>query len=385
MLLMVSSGLRISRVVAALKKTPDWPNMRQRLWETLATQTDHATWAGVTLWDFIQSSFMFMVGVALAFSLASRQARGQSFGRMLFHAIVRSLALVFLGILLQSNWSKRTDWTFFNVLEQIGLGYAFLFLLAWMKPKWQLAAAGGILLIYWTAFVAYPKPPADLNPTSVNLPADWNRLEGFSSHWEKNTNLAARFDHWFLNRFPQQEPGKSFEYNAGGYTTLNFVPSLATMIFGLLCGQLLRERRFNPIRKVGLMLAIGAAGVAVGWALGWTGICPIVKRIWTPSWAIFSGGVAFIALAVFYLVMDIARLRAWAYPLVVMGANAILVYCLWQINASWFRDTMTRHFGNIAFNWFGEVYAPAVQAGLFLLYCWLICWWLYRQKAFIRI
>src|SRR5687768_17049190 len=242
MVLMVSAGLRITQVVRTFDQTPELQHRKTWLWERLAFHTDHVPWVGCSLWDLIQPSFMFMVGAALPFSIASRRAKGQPFWRMLLHAIVRSAVLVLLGVFLMSSGAPRTDWTFVNVLTQIGLGYTFLFLLAWTKPKWQLAAALGILLLYWAAFALYPKPPADLDLAKVNLPANWQRLEGFASHWEKNTNLGARFDAWLLNLFPPAK-GQPFTFNDGGYVTLNFIPSLATMIFGLLAGGLVRTPR----------------------------------------------------------------------------------------------------------------------------------------------
>src|SRR5688572_22634573 len=152
MVLMVSAGLRITQVVRTFDQTPELQHRKTWLWERLAFHTDHVPWVGCSLWDLIQPSFMFMVGAALPFSIASRRAKGQPFWRMLLHAIVRSAVLVLLGVFLMSSGAPRTDWTFVNVLTQIGLGYVFLFLLAWTKPKWQLTAALGILLIYWAAF-----------------------------------------------------------------------------------------------------------------------------------------------------------------------------------------------------------------------------------------
>ena len=158
---------------------------------------------------------------------------------MLFHAVVRSLVLIWLGIFLSSNWENRTDWVFTNVLSQIGLGYTFLFVLAWVRPRWQVLAAGLILLAYWWAFALYPSA-SSTSSASLGLPSDWPRLQGFAAHWEKNANLAAHVDRWFLNLFPRG--GKPFIFNKGGYATLNFVPSLATMILGLLAGELIRSR-----------------------------------------------------------------------------------------------------------------------------------------------
>jgi predicted acyltransferase len=383
MVLMISAGLRIHQVVEGFDANPEWRHLKTPLWERLAYQADHAPWAGCTLWDLIQSSFMFLVGSALIFSVAKRRARGDSFARMFGHALVRAFVLVFLGVFLSSS-RLGTEWTFVNVLAQIGLGYPFLFLLAWARPRWQVASVVAILVLYWGAFALYPAPPADLNPTSVGLPADWPRLSGFASHWEKNTNVAARADQWFLNRFPRTD-GKPFVYNEGGYQTLNFVPSLATMVLGLLAGELLRNPKHSAGRRLGILLAAGVGGLAMGWALDALGVCPIVKRIWTPSWAIFSAGWSFLALAFFYVVIDLGRLRAWAFPLVVVGMNSIAIYCVSMLMKPWVHERFVRHFGSKPLNVFGAPYEPMMRAGFFLLFCWLVCWWMYRQKIFIKI
>ena len=381
MVLMVSAGLRITQAVQGFDRVPEWRHLHTAVWDRLAYQTDHSEWVGCSLWDLIQPAFMFMVGTALAFSVANRRARGQSFARMLRHAIVRSVVLVLLGVFLMSNWSRHTNWIFTNVLSQIGLGYAFLFLLAWTKPKTQLAAAGLILVAYWAAFAAYPKPGPDVPPAQIGLPADWHRLGGFASHWEKNTNLAARVDQWFLNLFPRNE---RFVYESGGYATLNFVPSLATMIFGLMTGELVRGRMRSRDKLLAL-IGLGAAGLVVGWALNWLGICPVVKRIWTPSWTIFSTGWVLLALAAFYAIIDVAGRKAWALPLVVVGMNSIAVYCMSMLLKPWVRETITRHVGSGVYDLFGKPYAPMVDAALFLLFCWIVSAWMYRQKIFIRI
>jgi heparan-alpha-glucosaminide N-acetyltransferase len=391
MVLMVSAGLYIPRVVENLHKEPAYAGQATPIWDKLAFQTDHTQWVGCSLWDLIQPSFMFMVGAALAFSVGSRRARGQSFRGMLVHAIIRSVVLVLLAVFFSSRGigpHSHTNWLFTNVLAQIGLGYTFLFLLAWVRPRWQVAAAVAILVLYWGAFAVYPKPAADVSDAElarIKLPrAEWDRLHGFELHWAKSHNLAAAFDRWFLNRFHRADE-KPFVDEEGGYQTLNFVPSLATMIFGLLAGELLRGR-LSQGAKFGILLAAGAAGLAVGWALGRYGICPVVKRIWTPSWAIFSAGWALLALAVFYLVIDMLRLRAWSLPLVMVGMNSIAIYCISMTLKPWFREAvMKRHFGQDVFQIAGAAYTPMLEAGLFLLFCWLVAWWLYRQKAFLKI
>jgi len=358
MLLMVSEVMQVPAVANHFPGSAAWGIIGQ--------QFDHTKWAGCSLWDLIQPSFMFIVGVSLPFSLASRRAKGQTFGWLLFHAMVRSLVLVGLGIFLYSTTQARTNFIFTNVLAQIGLAYPFLFLIAWTRPRMQAIAAAAILVAYWGAFVLYPWPHG---PSA-----------GFAAHWAKNANLAWAFDRWFLNLFPRSAPWLA---SPGGYATLNFVPSLATMIFGLLAGELLRGG-LRPIQKLGVLLAAGGIGLGLGWALGHFGICPAVKRIWTPSWAIYSTGWTLLLLLLFHAAIDLAGLKRWAFPLVVVGMNPLAIYCMANLLEGFLRENLDRHLGPHTFNVFGD-YAPLVKGGLILVMLWMVCWWMYRRRAFLRI
>ncbi|MEX2560546.1 MAG: DUF5009 domain-containing protein [Pirellulales bacterium] len=380
MLAMASAGFALPQVA---KHFPDQP-----AWKFLGYQFDHVQWVGCSFWDLIQPSFMFMVGAAMAYSFARRSAEGHSFGRMLGHALYRSAVLILLGIFLSSAGHQRTDFTFVNVLTQIGLGYTFLFLLWWLgHAAWQLLAIAVILGGYWCLFYFHPAPPADFNYMSVGVPADFPHPAGIEAHWDKNTNAAAPVDRWLLNQFPREKP---FEYNAGGYQTLNFIPSLATMIFGLLAGGILRVPRGRGF-KLGLLVASGAVLAAGGWLLNYYGLCPLVKRIWTPSWALYSSGLTFLMLAGFYLVVDIIGLRRVAWPLAVVGMNSILMYCMAQLiggGKGWIARSIETHFGAGVFTGYGRldpVYEPIVRLAVVLFVMWLVCVWLYRQRIFVKI
>jgi heparan-alpha-glucosaminide N-acetyltransferase len=373
MLLMASSGLGLAGVARQFPTSS--------VWQFLGHHADHAEWTGCTLWDLIQPAFMFMVGVALPWSLANRRARGASFGRMFGHALWRSLVLVLLAVFLSSVGDRQTDWVFANVLAQIGLGYPFLFLLAFTKPRIQWTAALVILLAYWLLFCLYPLPPAIFDWASVGIGPDWPRLSGFAAHWEKNANAAAAFDQWFLNLFPRQQP---FVFNSGGYQTLNFVPSLVTMIFGLLTGQLLRSTR--PLtQKLTRLLGFGLAGVLLGQVIALAGLCPIVKRIWTPSWTLYSGGWVVLLLAGFVALIDWRGWKRWAFPLIVAGLNPITLYFMWQLLVEFVIKTIQRHFGQHVFEVLGAVYAPILEHLAVLAVFWLVLLWMYRRKIFLRI
>jgi len=383
MILMASSGLGLASVARNLRVTengkvvtPEGP-----VWQFLAYQTDHVAWTGCSLWDLIQPSFMFMVGVALPYSIAARRAKGDGFNLLLLHTLWRSLLLVLLAVFLSSAWDKRTSWIFTNVLAQIGLGYPFLFAIAWLRPRWQMGIVAGILVATWAAFALYPLPPADFNPASVGLPKDWTPLQGFAAHWNKNANIAHHFDVWFLNLFPREKP---FLFNNGGYATLNFIPALATMIFGLLAGELLRSDR-SQMTKVKWMVGAGLGMLAVGWTLDALGICPSVKRIWTPSWAIFSSGWTFLALAAFYYVIDMKGWKAWAFPCVVVGMNSIAMYVMAQLCKPFISGSVKIHAGSNIFESFGKSYAPIVEFSVFLLIIWAVTYWMYQRKLFLKI
>jgi len=376
MLLMMAEVLRFSAVARAL---PD-----PGFWQFLAHHQSHTDWLGCTLHDLIQPSFSFLVGVALPFSIASRRARGQTFGRLSLHAWWRALLLILLGVFLRSTSSTETRWTFEDTLSQIGLGYGFLFLLGFRPVRDQWIALGVILVGYFAAFAWYPVPPPDFDYGSVGVSAEWlktNGLSGFAAHWQKNSNLAWAFDRWFLNLFPRPKP---FEFNGGGYATLSFIPTLGTMVLGLIAGGVLRSPR-TPQQRIRWLAVAGVIGLATGALIGAAGLCPVVKRIWTPSWVLFSGGWCFLLLAGFYAVMDLWRRRAWAFPLVVIGMNSIAAYCIAHLFHSFVAQNLKTHLGQHFFQFAGLPYEPFFHGLAILISFWLILLWMYRRKIFLRI
>jgi predicted acyltransferase len=286
-------------------------------------------------------------------------------------------------VFLSSTSSKQTNFAFMNVLTQIGLGYVFLFLMAYW-PRWlHVVAAVTILVGYWGWFATHPLPPSDFDHTTVGLPADWPLLTGFEAHWQKNVNAAATVDVWLLNQFPREEP---FVFNSGGYQTLNFIPSLVTMLFGLMTGAFIRKSQ-NRVVVFGVLIGVGLAFLAGGWAIADFGYCPLVKRIWTPSWTLFSTGWTLLMLGGFYGAIDGLGFRAWSFPLVVAGMNSILLYLLSQMFKPWTLRSLERHFGSSWLTLFGyaEKYEPIIAACSVLLVFWLFVYWLYRQRVFLKI
>ena len=387
MFLMMTGIFQLSTVASLYSELPDASETWKNFWHFLALHWSHVPWTGCTLHDMIQPSFSFLVGVALPFSLAARIARGQTRWRMILHAFWRALVLVFLGVFLRSIGSSETCWTFEDTLSQIGLGYLFLFAIGWGSRRVQICAFLVILIGYWLSFALYPIGQNVTDTTTQEakrgVSIDWKYdAQGFAAHWNKNDNVAWAFDRWFLNLFPRSTP---FLCNGGGYSTLSFIPTLATMILGLLAGNLLRGGG-GWIARCGWFVLWGVICIVAGCALDWSGLCPIAKRIWTPSWVLFSGGICLIAMCVFHLIADVAKWKIPFYPFVVIGANSIVAYCMADSGLHhFFSESLHTHFGDRWMFVAGAPYQILIQSSVILLIDWLILLWMYRRKVFVRI
>jgi predicted acyltransferase len=373
MLLMMAEVLQLSRVAQALPG--NW------FWSFLAQHQTHVAWAGCSLHDTIQPGFSFLVGVALPYSIASRLAKGGTFGKMFGHSLWRAFVLIALGIFLRSINSRQTNFTFEDTLTQIGLGYPFLFLLGFRRPRWQWIALGAVLGGYWLAWAIYPVAGPGFNYQAVGVPADWaHHYSGFAAHWNKNVNLGTAFDQWFLDLFPRTS---SFAANGGGYLTLSFIPTLGTMILGLAAGRWLRA--WAPRIPMKRLLAAGVIGVPSGLVLHFAGICPVVKRIWTPSWTLFSGGICFLFVAGFCWLTEVRGWRKWAFPLAVIGMNSIAAYMIAHLWERFIVNALRIHLGAGAFEVFGTPYGPVVRGAAVLVAYWLVLYWMHRRRLYLKV
>jgi predicted acyltransferase len=374
MFLMLAEAMRLWTVQRAF---PD-----SAVWRFVAFNTTHVPWQGCSLHDLIQPGFSFLAGASLPFSIASRRNKGESWRRMFGHAVWRSLALIFLGIFLRSLSRGRTNWTFEDTLTQIGLGYTFLFLLAFASLRTQIIAFVTILVGFWAAFVLYPLPGPGFDYTQVGVRADWPHLySGFLAHFNKNSNLAWAFDVWFLNLFPREKP---FLFNGGGWSTLSFIPTLATMMLGLWCGAWLKTSR-STLDKLKGLVAGGLALTFAGLVLQWLHICPIVKRIWTSSYTLYSGGLVILMLAGFYALIEWKGWKRWSFPLLVIGANSIAVYVMSWTMEGFVSSALVRHLGTAPFAFLGAPFEPVLRGLGVVIVFWLILLWMYRRKIFLRI
>ena len=374
MLLMLNEATRLPLVARSFPHSA--------IWAFLAFNTEHVDWQGCSLHDLIQPGFSFLVGAAMPFSIASRTAKGQGFWELLGHAVWRALVLIVLGILLRSIRHQQTYFTFEDTLTQIGLGYVFLFLLAFTRIRTQVIVALVILVAFWGAFALYPAPGPNFDYARVGVPPNWkHHYTGFLSHFNKNSNLSWAFDVWFLNLFPREDP---FLYNEGGWSTLSFIPTLATMILGLITGEWLKGPSSKTEKLRGLVIA-GIGLILAGLVLQWAGICPIVKRVWTSSYTLYSGGLVILMLAGFYALIDWKGWRRWAFPLVVVGMNSIAIYVMSWTMEDFIRAALQTHLGAVISMLVSPALLPVAYGIGVMLIFWMILFWMYRRKIFLRI
>ena len=377
-MLLMMAGLTLS-IPSVARALPD-----SRVWAFLGHHQSHVDWLGCSLHDLIQPSFSFIVGVALPFSIAARTARGQTMGKLTLHAAGRSLLLIALGVFLRSVGKHQTLFGFTDTLAQIGFGYTFLFMLGFRSVRAQWIVFAMLLVGDWLMFALYPAPTDAFDYSKVGVTAEWlakNGLHGFESHWNLSANAAWAFDVWFLNLFPREAP---FVANPGGTCTLNFITTLATMILGLIAGETLRSER-TPVQKVRWLVVAGVVALLAGWGLGALSVCPVVKKLWTPTWVLFSGGWCLLLMALFYLVIDVWQRRTWSFPLMVIGLNSIAAYCAVHLMNGFIRSSLLTHLGADSFRIFGKAYEPLLLGGASLLLFWLMLFWMYRRKVFLRI
>ena len=321
---------------------------RNPSWAWLGDQFEHKPWEWIAFWDLIQPAFMFMVGVAMPFALARRAELGATRGDLFRHVLARSFRLILMSQILISIGSGHMSFQLINVLAQIGLTYFLAYLIIQLEFRWQAVIAAALLIGHWALFVAFPG------------------TEG--PFLSKTTNVGAVIDKAIFGHM-----------NPDYWVNLNFVTSTVTTLFGVWTGQLLATKRSHT-EKMRILGASAAACLVVGFAIHpWN---PIVKRICTTSFTIYSTGWVLLMLLAFYWVIEVRGYRRWVFPLLVVGANSIFIYSLEMVLRGW----LHRAVGVFTLNYeFLGDFAPVAQSCTVLLAMWYLCYFLYRRKIFLKL
>ncbi|NHF58932.1 DUF5009 domain-containing protein [Flavobacteriaceae bacterium TP-CH-4] len=320
----------------------------------LALQLEHHPWNGLRFWDLIQPFFMFIVGVAMPFSLRKRLARG-SRSDVTKHIVRRCFLLFCFGALLHCVYAHALVWELWNVLVQLAFTILIAYAIMNLPHKIQIGISVGLLILTEILYRIY-------NPESP--------------YAQGHDNFGSYVDQLVMG-----------QVNDGYWVFVNFVPTAAHTIWGVICGQLLLKN-IPEGKKLRPFLIWGTVILVLGLTLDWLQITPIIKRIATSSFTLASGGIAILTLTLFYWAIDVKdHHKKWLRIFSVVGTNSIFIYLFAEtVGHQWFRD-----FGMI---WTDGLLGPlglsnqaiAVLNSLLVLFIfWYLTYFLDKQKIYFKV
>jgi predicted acyltransferase len=318
----------------------------------LGTQFHHHPWHGLRFWDLVQPFFMFIVGVALPFSVAKRFERGDTYRQILKHAIRRALLLLLFGWMLYCIAPGKITFRFQNVLAQLSVTYMIAFLLM-RKSFWtQFSVSIALILI------------SDLLYHFFTVP-------GFDQPFTPDRNFGAWVDLLI-----------SGELSNGHWVSFNAIPTAAHTIWGVLAGQLLLSSK-TEYHKIRLFVITGLIGLIIGYGLD--PFIPIIKRISTSSFVFASGGWCLLALAFSYWFIDVKKIYKWSHFLAIVGMNPLFIYLFAEAGGGDWLYRIVKPFSLGLLSWLGHGYAQIITSLIVWYLMWYICYWMYKRKLFIKI
>ena len=325
-------------------------------------QLKHARWnESPHVADMVFPWFLLIVGVAIPYAVASRRSRGMSPGTYYVDVVRRTVILVLLGCAINSSWADRPLLNM-GVLQLIGLAYLVAALLYGLPLTARMVVAALFLAAHWAAirFIPIPGIGAGIFTADQNLIRYLH--EAYLGH-----SLAG---------------------------IIGVVPTSALALIGTALGDILRRDSYTPPRKAAILLGAGIILVVAGWL--WHFDLRFNKPYWTASFILFSAGWGSLVLGALFLIIDVKGWRAWAFPLVVAGMNAIFIYVVpilvkihvlkeWVWPPAGHSVTVEHALQNSLFAHLGRVPGGFVYTFGYIFFWWLVVLWLYRKGIFYRV
>lgn len=322
----------------------------------LVSQFMHHPWHGLHFWDCVQPAFMLIAGTAMYISYQSKLKKGTGWAQNFRHIAIRSLKLFLLGTGLHCIYAGKLVFELWNVLTQLSFTTIIAYLIINRSFWFQLSVSILLLVIN------------DVLYRTVLMP-------GFNQPFVEFHNFGAWFDTVLMGKI-----------NTDGWVAVNIIPTAAHTIWGVLAGKLFMSGKSSGQKIIYLSLA-GVACLALGFGLDWANITPIIKRISTSSFVLASGGWVLLIMAFLYWLIDVKHVNKYAWIAIVVGMNSIFIYLFFEtVGTQWFNGAV----GIFIKGFLGFTAIPvnvvAVISSLVTLFAeWGICYWLSRNKIFIKI
>ena len=352
-------------------------------WGHIYEPLDHAAWHGITPTDWIFPFFLFIVGTSIV--LAYNNKRKFADHNLYRKIAVRSFKIILIGLLLAGF---RYKFPFFKdishlrfpgVLQRIGLVFfiAATLFVSVKNWKWYMAILLILLGGYWYSMTQIP-------------------IQGEAPQLTKTHNLASVIDRQVLGENHMWKHYEKEGYVQGDYDPeglFSTLPAIGTTILGIFLGLILINIKISPHAKVLLFFIIGALLFLLGW--WWSQYFPLNKRLWTSSYVLYTGGLAYLFFGLIYFIVDILRYQKWANVFKYLGMNAIAIFTLSVFIAKSFYllhiPGSKRTIHNWLYHYFfvnpmgsNELSSMLYALSVVVFYIF-VAWWMYRKKIFIKV
>jgi predicted acyltransferase len=323
---------------------------------SMVKQFFHHPWHGLRFWDLVQPAFMTIAGAALFFSYHAKLQKGISWQQNFKHVAVRCLKLFICGTALHCVYAGKLAWELWNVLTQLSITTIIAYFMIRRSIIFEVVVSVALLLVteFLYRFVLMP---------------------GFDQPFSEHKNFGAWMDTVLMGKI-----------NTDGWVAINFIPTAAHTIGGVVAGKLLLMNT-SQADKVKKLILAGVALLFIGYGLDITSLTPIIKRISTSSFVLASAGWVFLIMAFVYWLTDIRRQTKYAWLFTVVGMNAIFIYLFFETaGIQWLNGTVSIFSNGVLF-WLGipVKVAAVISALVTLMVEWCLCYWLYKRKIFFKL
>lgn len=323
---------------------------------SIAIQFTHYPWHGLHFWDLVQPGFMFIAGVAMAFSLFKQTSNGVPWNKQFSKALKRSGWLFFWGVLDYAVRGDHLSFELWDVLTQLSFTLLLAFLIFRWKTSYQLLFSLGLLIL------------TEILYRYTNIP-------GFDQPFTDQHNFGNYMDLILMNKI-----------NHDGWVAINCIPTAAHTIWGAVAGKWLLTLPNNKSKLTRIFLFAIIAFV-LGFGLDWSGITPIIKRIATSSFTLASGGFCLLGLGFLFAWIDLLNHKKFLKFFLIVGMNSIFIYVFFEIIVDrWLRDYLNVIVnGIISPVGFSQNFISIIASLVIFSVEWGLCYWLYKKKIFFKV
>ncbi|TYR33861.1 DUF5009 domain-containing protein [Sphingobacterium phlebotomi] len=349
MILLAAESCRLYSMLNGITAEHSWAS-------SIVQQFFHHPWHGLRFWDLVQPAFMLMAGSALYISWYRKSKKNVTWESNFKHILIRSFRLFLFGTALHCVYAGELVWELWNVLTQLSITTIIAYLIIRKSGPWQIVFSLFLLVLTECLyrFIQFP---------------------GFDQPFTEHHNFGAYMDTVLMGKI-----------NSDGWVAINFIPTAAHTIWGVVAGKLLVSPLANR-QKMKYLIGAGIIALIAGYALDISDFTPIVKRISTSSFVLVSGGWVLLIMALLFWINDIKKQSKYAWIFTVVGMNAIFIYLFFEtVGMQWLNGTTAIFVkGFLGFTGLSDQVMSVISALVTLFMEWYICFWLFKKKIFFKL